>query len=91
MRRLLRDSDGDLVSVHFHNVTAEGSAGLWLSVGYDVSAVVDYPPLAIASDYTVVSRSLYETVFGKDGAVRVVVGVFGPLEITQIVGGAVCG
>ena len=59
---LLRDSNGYLVSVQLHYVRTEGSAGLFLALGYDVSAVVDYPPLAVATDDTVVSRSFYKVV-----------------------------
>ena len=82
---LFRDSNGDLVSVQLHHVSAEGTPRLLYTLGYDISAVVDYPPLAVTTDNAVVSGSLDEVVLCEDGAVCIVVGVFCPFEITQVV------
>ena len=85
MAILFRDGHADLVAFDLHHVCAEGSAGLWRTLGYYISSVIYDPPLSVAEDHAVVTRALDEVVLCKNGAVSIVVGVFGPDEIAQIV------
>ena len=82
---LLCYSNGDLVPVELHYVRTEGTAGLFCSLGYDVSAVVDYPPLAVSLDCAVMTCSFDKIRLGEDRTVGIVVRVFGPLELSQII------
>ena len=74
------------VFVNVHDISSEGTARFLLSVRHDISAVVDYPPLAVVFYHAVMTRTFNKVCLCKHRSVGVVVGIFCPFKLAKIIG-----